>query len=177
MGLITRIVDAIEDMMERVGRDKEDVWRSLKQASARAGELAISNLELEDENDRLQKRVHDLEEELDQLRFNGPSLYQDELAAVKWAARFAAKGGNPAASRSLCNLLFRVDQMPFTAEELEKLARAALDNAQRDAPPAFVGTVEEFERFINEGDSKLNPFDPAEGMDSKDDEFSDEQED
>ena len=40
MGLLGKAVEIVEDLIERFGRDRDDVWRSLKQSSQRAGELA-----------------------------------------------------------------------------------------------------------------------------------------
>lgn len=101
------VSDAIDSWAS--GESREAILENLRKATQRGGELALENAKLKDE--------------IDGLRFNGPSLYKDEAEALWYA--FKAPGNltldhEPYVQfrNALMALYNRCDHLPVTAQEL-----------------------------------------------------------
>lgn len=109
----------IEDRIESWSTDESrpELQKRLREAADRGGELAL--------------KVACLEDELDGLRFNGPSLWSDEVNALKLAA---AAPGSSGYSPAIKQLLNRCDHMPMTAHELDEQVRGITDGTVKTIP-------------------------------------------
>jgi hypothetical protein len=116
----------LEDLIEdAVTNSRAELQNRLRETAERGAELALEKARLEDE--------------VDKLRFNGPTLYRDEVDLLEEYARIIetslAYGGvaesfedRQADVKILRNLLGRCDHMPNTAEEFGKMVNDALAN-------------------------------------------------
>jgi hypothetical protein len=116
----------IEDLIEdAVDGSRAELQRRLRETAERGAELALEKARLEDE--------------VDGLKFNGPTLFKDEWQLLEEYARIIetslAFGGavesfedRQADLKILRTLLKRCDHMPNTAEEFGKMVQTALDN-------------------------------------------------
>lgn len=101
----------------------EDTVESWSTGESRAG-LQKKLRETADHAAMLALEKHTLEDELDKLRFNGPSLWKDEVDALVYCR--GKVHGLPEAA-VLANLMRRCDHMPMTAAEMDAQARGILD--------------------------------------------------
>jgi hypothetical protein len=109
---VTLASDAIDSWSS--GESRQALLTKLREAVQRASELALDKARLE--------------EQVDKLRFNGPSLYKDEvdaLVAVISSLNIRVQTEltstleqDRARLKSLRGLLDRCDHLPFTAEDL-----------------------------------------------------------
>ena len=109
----------VEEYIERAhGNSREDLEERLREAAERGAELALEKAALEDK--------------LDSLRFNSPSLWKDEAEALNAAIDWITVRVIPGRSHSekhvvvLRSLLDRCDHMPMTAEEMGQMAEEAI---------------------------------------------------
>ncbi len=112
-----------EEMIERAhGNSREELQERLREAAERGAQLALEKAALEDK--------------LDELRFNGPSLWSDEVRLLRSIvstmqenikangfADLAEAGKN---LQVMQHLLDRCDHMPMTAEEMGRMADEAI---------------------------------------------------
>ncbi len=141
LGLLRKLGKAaivlVEDSIERFGDPdgRRVMGDALKRARDRAAELALENAEL---HDRLEDMNRKLDELQDKLQFNGPTLYSDEVDAIRSAdglmdqdhvASWTRKHRN-----ALQNLLNRSDKCPFTAAELQKTVHGIITGETRVMP-------------------------------------------
>jgi hypothetical protein len=114
MRFLTRFLRLAEDVLTlsvTLASDAIDSWSSgesrqalltrLREAVQRSSELALDKARLEDQ--------------LDRLRFSGPSLYKDEVEAIRHLLQYADGQEHAGALR---RLLDRCDHLQFTAEQL-----------------------------------------------------------
>lgn len=106
--------DAIDSWT--TGESRQSILEKLRTAVERSSELVLENARLRDE--------------IDELRFNGPTLYSDEVEALK----FAAMGCDPVTSNSIRSLLKRCDHMPMTAAELNEQIDGIISGAVKLYP-------------------------------------------
>lgn len=122
MPLSTRFLQLIENAFTlgvTLASDAIDSWSTqetrghllqrLREAVQRASELALENAKLKDD--------------IDAMRFNGPSLYCDEVAALHCGASYLAeyRKDSPTTQayvNAIMSLLNRCDHLPMTAQEL-----------------------------------------------------------
>ena len=105
---VTLVSDVIDSWA--TGETREAILQKLREAVQRSSELALEKARLE--------------EEVDSLRFNGPSLYRDEVEALRWTINWRAdEKGYLEVLRGLLN---RCDHLPMTAQELNKQMDDAL---------------------------------------------------
>ncbi len=109
-GTIALVADAIESVGS--GEYREDLLRRLQECARRGADLAF-------ENSRLRR-------ELDRLRFNGPSLWRDEVEALRRAIDLFNVGA-PVLAGSISTLLKRCDHMPMTQDELNEQCREIIE--------------------------------------------------
>ncbi len=109
----------VEDRIEAwaSGESRPIIQQRLRDATERGGVLAL--------------QVASLEDELDKLRFNGPSLWKDEVEALRLAAYAPGSSGYSPALRQLLN---RCDHMPMTAAELDEQVRGITDGTIKTIP-------------------------------------------
>lgn len=100
--------DAIEAWS--LSETRHALYDRLRGAAERSAELALENAKLKDE--------------IDSLRFNGPSLWKDEVDALHLARRAPGSSGY---SKAISKLLNRCDHMPMTASELDDQIKGILD--------------------------------------------------
>lgn len=115
LGIIL-VSDAIDSWS--AGESRTALLERLRAATERGGELALE--------------VSRLEDEVDGLRFNGPTLYRDEVEAIKAAIDSRTDRGDHGhvsfeMKDALGALLTRCDHMPMTAEEFGKMADDAIN--------------------------------------------------
>lgn len=87
---------------------REELIRLERESRERAAELALE--------------VARLEDKVDSLRFNGPSLWKDEVEALQEMIFLRAD-----VAGTLASLLDRCDHMPTTAAEMGRMAQDAID--------------------------------------------------
>lgn len=109
----------VEDRIEAwsSNESRSAVQQRLNAAVERGGVLAL--------------KVSALEDELDKLLFNGPSLWKDEVEALRLAAHAPGSSGY---SPALKQLLSRCDHMPMTAAELDNQVRGIADGTIKTIP-------------------------------------------
>jgi hypothetical protein len=105
---VTLASDAIEGWALNETRD--GLLERLRSTAERGAELALENARLEDE--------------IDALRFNGPTLWKDEVEALNLARRAPGSSGY---SNTISKLLDRCDHMPMTSGELDDQVKGILD--------------------------------------------------
>lgn len=129
IGLVM-IEEKIEDFDSRESR--ADLHERIRKAAERGGELAL--------------RVADLEDEVDGLRFNGPTLYRDEVELLKEYAtvlKTSLAFNNDAVEspeererdyQIISSLLNRCDHAPYTAAELAAQVQGIADGTVETLP-------------------------------------------
>jgi len=129
MGLLRKAFNVVvllaEDAVDRLGDPR--LGQNLIEARNRASELALENARLEADNEHLLTKLNSLR---DEFQFNGPTLYSDEVKAIKQAEgllRMSSYKGTHEAAFVLSALLQRSDHMDITQEELMKLAHDAVN--------------------------------------------------
>lgn len=117
-------VALLEDAVERLGdpNGSEVMLEALRKARDRGAELALENARLEDEVERLTRSLDELQ---DKYAFNGPTLYRDEVAALKCSVAYLNEYRREAPSTpqyvsAIERLLTRSDHCPITADDLQK---------------------------------------------------------
>lgn len=119
MGVISNAVRSAftiaGDVIERWGDKYRDTttMEALRRSSARGAELALENATLHERAETLAKQLNDLQ---DRYRFNGPTLYSDEVDAIECARDFSATGHHRDALQAL---LTRSDKLGITASQLD----------------------------------------------------------
>lgn len=124
-GAVDLAIILIEDTIESWSstETREGLQKTLRTTSERAAELAVENTRLEDE--------------LDKLRFNGPSLWKDEVEMlqgfqsslhIRVASELTADlDRDRARLETITRLLDRCDHMPMTASELDVQTKEIMD--------------------------------------------------
>jgi hypothetical protein len=100
---VVLVADAIDEII--TGESREDLVKRIRAAADRGAVLAL-------ENDRLR-------EEVDKLRFNGPTLWSDEVKALRQCIDICTDEGI-GDTDPLEQLLSRCDHAPMTSDELMK---------------------------------------------------------
>ncbi len=122
-GMLDLCAVLVEERIERANGDsRADLEERLREAADRGAELALEKAALEDK--------------LDEMRFNGPSLWSDEVELLQKIvatmqenikangfADLAEAGKN---LQIMQHLLDRCDHMPMTADEMGRLADEAI---------------------------------------------------
>lgn len=106
-GALSLLGDSIEAVGS--GEYREDLHARLKKCAERGAELALENSRLRDQVDR--------------LRFNGPSLWRDEVDSIRHMIATCPYGNVAPAEE----LLRRCDHLPMTREELDEQCQGVLD--------------------------------------------------
>lgn len=111
VGLVL-VGDMIDELV--TGESREDLVKRIRTAADRGAELALEN-----------QRLH---EEVDRLRFNGPTLWKDEVEAISAGIGALDQDHNASWSKgyrkSLRALLDRCDHAPMTSDELAEQVRS-----------------------------------------------------
>ncbi len=112
---VTLASDAIEGWA--LNETRESLLERLRSAAERGAELALENARLEDE--------------VDALRFNGPTLYRDEVEALRSARSLMDQDHVAAYTKkhreSIGSLLERCDHMPMTSDELGEQVKGIIN--------------------------------------------------
>lgn len=102
----------------------------LRASTERAAELALENATLRDH--------------IDELRFNGPTLWKDEVEVLNLARRAPGSSGY---SKTIGKLLDRCDHMPMTADELDAQVKGIMDGTVKTYDWDDVGIDIDIEPF------------------------------
>jgi uncharacterized protein YukE len=134
--LIQAGVVLAEDFIERIGDpDGSRVMKdALRKARDRAAELAVENARLHDRLEEMNRQLNDLQ---DRFAFNGPTLYSDEVGALKDAIRALCDfddNHNPKAAKAIGALLDRSDHCPFTSVDLQKQIHGIISGETLTSP-------------------------------------------
>ena len=114
--LVTIVEDRLESWGDPAGRDM--LLKALREERERAARIVERNRQLEDDWHRVQDQMDEL---LDKFAFNGPSLYRDEVEALKFAEGLLDRDYAPEwipMRDAIRSLLSRSDKMPMTEKEL-----------------------------------------------------------
>lgn len=146
MRLLERGIAVLEGLIERLGRGRDDLHGSLGHAVSRANDLADECHRLQDRIDVLEKENQDLQDQIGHLRFNGPTLYSDEIEVLreivlKDILDLEQVGTSRRRDRieTIRRLLQRCDLAPVPAGRIEELAAMVLRKPPEhdDPPPGF----------------------------------------
>lgn len=114
MGIVRQFIGAtlslISDSIEAVGSGeyREDLHLRIRTAAERGAELALENARLQDDIDR--------------LRFNGPTMYKDEKLAMETVMDLVGDMLNNDEYASVTAFLKRCDVLPVNRAELEEIS-------------------------------------------------------
>lgn len=132
MGRLKKLASEGLDLAVLLVSDAIDSWSSGESRSALLGRLQ----EAVQRGGELALRVASLEDEVDGLRFNGPTLYRDEVEMLQWVVRqlnlsvatelTTDLDRDRSLLKAATELLNRCDHMPMTSDEFAKMADDAI---------------------------------------------------
>lgn len=114
------VVTIVESELERWGDParKDLLSKELREERERSARIVERNQQLEDDWHLVQRQMDEL---LDKYSFNGPTLYRNEVEALKSAIRALSDYDDhhdPKAVTDIEGLLSRSDHLPMTEKEL-----------------------------------------------------------
>jgi len=131
--ILQRLVSLVETGIERLGSPRADLERNLKLSTE-------ANARLVEDRRRMTERIDELQGQVDSLRFNGPTLYSDEVDLLQRTAMDLVRRANPELDHHeielrlsvIRALLDRCDLAPFTHDTLEQNVRDAYDSLKKN---------------------------------------------